>query len=158
MVNDRKRIFLEKDFVPLMQEIDPAAKPRWGKMTAQQMVEHVSVFFKVSTGKIQFPLTTAIEHLPKFKEFLMSEKEFRENTKASVLPPEPLPLQYGAMQEALTVLEADVNDFFNYFKDDPEKTTLHPAFGDLNFAEWVQLHHKHVKHHMKQFGREIPVL
>jgi hypothetical protein len=29
---------------------------------------------------------------------------------------------------------------------------LHPAFGDLNFTEWVQLHHKHVTHHLKQFG------
>jgi hypothetical protein len=86
----------------------------------------------------------------------MSEKEFRENTKAPVLPEEPLPLRYTTMDEAIMDLEKQVNDFFNYFADDPEKKTLHPAFGELNFEEWVQLHHKHVKHHLKQFGTELP--
>lgn len=56
------------------------------------------------------------------------------------------------LEEALDDLAESIDDFFGYFKDDPSKTTLHPAFGDLNRAEWIQLHHKHVIHHMKQFG------
>jgi len=56
------------------------------------------------------------------------------------------------MQESLTELETELNGFFGYFSEDPEKKTLHPVFGELNFAEWVQLHHKHVTHHLKQFG------
>ena len=126
-------------------------------MNPQQMVEHVSAFFRVSAGRLNFPLATPIEHLPKYREFLMSEKEFRENTKAPILPDEPLPLRYATMDEAVHDLEKQVDNFFNYFIDDPEKKTLHPAFGELNFEEWVQLHHKHVKHHLKQFGVEIPV-
>jgi hypothetical protein len=156
MVNENKRLFLEKQFIPIIQEIDFSSQPRWGKMNAQQMVEHVSAFFKISTYKLKFPLVTPGEHLPKFREFLMSEKEFRENTKAPVLPEEPLPLHYATKDESITDLEQQVSDFFSYFIDDPEKKTLHPAFGELNFEEWVQLHHKHVKHHLKQFGKEIP--
>ncbi len=121
-------------------------------MNAQQMVEHVSSFFKVSTEKIHFPLTTPLEHLPKYKEFLLSEKEFRENTKAPVLAEEPLPLHYSSMKGAVDELKKSVDDFFDFFKGDASKTTLHPAFGKLNFDEWVQLHHKHVIHHLKQFG------
>jgi len=157
MVNERKKLFLEREFIPTVQQINSSVEPRWGKMTVQQMVEHVSMIFKVSTNKIAFPATTAAEHLPKYREFLLSEKEFRENTKAPFLPSEPLATQCSTMQEALTDLEAEVNHFFSYFKDDPERKTLHPVFGQLNFAEWVQFHHKHVKHHMKQFGKEIPV-
>jgi hypothetical protein len=156
MVNKNKQQFLETGFIPLVKKIDMAASPRWGKMNAQQMVEHVSAFFKVSTDKLQFPLTTPAEHLPKYKEFLMSEKEFRENTKAPVLPPEPLPLRFETMNEAVAELEKEVNEFILFFDKDAEKRTLHPAFGELNFEEWVQLHHKHVKHHLKQFGVEIP--
>src|SRR5215212_2561201 len=104
MPDERKLKFLEEGFIPLVKQIDPGAIPRWGKMNAQQMVEHVSAFFKVSTDKIQFPLTTPAEHLPKYKEFLLSEKEFRENTKAPVLPPEPLPLHFGTMGEAVDEL------------------------------------------------------
>jgi oxepin-CoA hydrolase/3-oxo-5,6-dehydrosuberyl-CoA semialdehyde dehydrogenase len=158
MVNENKKNFLEKQFVLLVREIDPSATPRWGKMNVQQMVEHVSLFFKISTNEFQFPLTTPVEHLPKYKEFLMSEKEFRENTKAPVLPAEPLPVQCQNLAQALSNLEWQVNNFLVYFKDDPEKKTLHPAFGELNFEEWVQLHHKHVKHHLKQFGKEIPAM
>ena len=156
MVNEHKKQFLENQFISLIREIDSSILPRWGKMNAQQMVEHVSAFFKVSSNKLNFSLATPAELLPKYRKFLMSEKEFRENTKAPVLPEEPLPLQYATMNEAITDLEKQVNDFFSHFADDPEKKTLHPAFGELNFEEWVQLHHKHVKHHLKQFGIELP--
>jgi tRNA A58 N-methylase Trm61 len=47
-------------------------------MNVQQMVEHVTDFFKVSFDHIKFDLVTPEEHLPKYKEFLMSDKEFRE--------------------------------------------------------------------------------
>jgi oxepin-CoA hydrolase/3-oxo-5,6-dehydrosuberyl-CoA semialdehyde dehydrogenase len=147
-----KSSFLKNDFIPLIKKLKGDDKGNWGKMNTQQMVEHVADFFKVSTGKIYFPLTTPAEHLPKFKEFLWSDKEFRENTKAAVLPEEPLPLRTSNMQEAITNLEMDIISFFEFFKDDPAKTTLHPAFGELNFEEWIQLHHKHVVHHLKQFG------
>lgn len=149
---NNKEAFLKNDLIPLIKKLNGNETGKWGKMNAQQMVEHVAGFFKVSTEQIHFPLTTPEEHLPKYKEFLWSEKEFRENTKAPVLPEEPLPLRYSNINEATEHLQKDVNDFFEYFKMDPAKTTLHPAFGELNFEEWVQLHHKHVVHHLKQFS------
>jgi hypothetical protein len=155
MVNEDKKRFLGTQFLSIIREIDPNTSPRWGKMNTQQMIEHVSGFFRISTNKLNFPLVTPKENLPRFREFLLSEKEFRENTKAPVLPEEPLPLRYDTMEEAIADLDRQVNDFFNYFSGDLEKTTMHPVFGDLNFEEWIQLHHKHVKHHLKQFGKEI---
>ena len=151
-MTEEKRSFLKNDLISLLKKLHGDEKGKWGKMNAQQMTEHLAGFFKVSTNKIHFPLTTPAEHLPRYKEFLMSDKEFRENTKAPVLPEEPLPLQYATMQEAIDDLTNSVDDFFAFFKDDPSRTTLHPAFGELNFNEWVQLHHKHVTHHLKQFG------
>lgn len=151
-MTEEKKSFLKNELIVLVGKLKGDEKGKWGKMNAQQMVEHVAGFFKVSTDKIHFPLTTPAEHLPKYKEFLLSDKEFRENTKAPVLPEEPLPLQYATMPEAINDLTKSVDDFFAFFKNDPFKTTLHPAFGELNFNEWVQLHHKHVTHHLKQFG------
>jgi len=155
MVNENKRKFLEDQFIALVKTIDPAVPARWGKMNAQQMVEHVAGFFRISTDKLKFPFVTPPEQLSKFRAFLLSEKEFRENTKAPVLPDEPFPVRYSAMDESVTDLEKQVQYFFEYFSNDSEKRTLHPVFGELNFEEWIQLHHKHVKHHLKQFGVEI---
>ena len=151
-MDTNKEAFLKNDFIPLIKKLNGDEKGKWGKMNAQQMAEHIAAFFNVSTEKIKFPLTTPAEHLPKYKEFLWSDKEFRENTKAPVLPEEPLPLQFSNMQLAVSNLQNSVTEFSEFFKDDPTKTTLHPAFGELNYEEWIQLHHKHVVHHLKQFG------
>ena len=155
MVNESKREFLEARFIPFVKKITPSTPARWGKMNAQQMVEHVAGFFRISTNKLKFPFVTPLEQLPKFRAFLMSEREFRENTKAPVLPDEPFPVSHPTMDESIADLERQVQYFFEYFSGDAEKKTLHPVFGELNFEEWVQLHHKHVKHHLKQFGVEI---
>lgn len=151
-MNEQKKKFLKEEFISLVKHLAPDAMGKWGKMNGQQMAEHVADFFKVSTEKIKFPVVTPDEYLPKAKAFLLSDKEFRENTKAPVLPDEPLPLRNNIMQNAVAELEQEVNDFFIYFEKDTEKKTSHPVFGELNFAEWVQLHHKHVTHHLKQFG------
>lgn len=155
MVNESKKEFLETRFIPFVKKITPSTPSRWGKMNAQQMVEHVAGFFRISTNRLKFPFVTPLEQLPKFRAFLMSEKEFRENTKAPVLPDEPFPVHHATMDESMEDLERQVQYFFEYFSDDTEKKTWHPVFGELNFEEWVQLHHKHVKHHLKQFGVEI---
>ena len=153
-MDEQKLKCITKDCLPLFRSLPADAVGKWGKMNAQQMVEHVTAFFKVSTGKIKFDLVTPVEHLPKYREFLLSDKEFRENTKApdNVIGEEPLPLRYANIEEALEKLNTAITDFENYFKAEPDKKTLHPVFGELNFEEWVLLHYKHVNHHLKQFG------
>lgn len=153
-MNQEKYNFIKSGMLSLLTDITSDARGKWGKMNGQQMVEHLTVIFKISSGRINLPLVTASEHLPKYKEFLISEKEFRENTKAPVqyIPDEPVPLKYSTMQEALQGLERSILEFFTYFSDDAEKKTLHPVFGELNFSEWMQFHYKHVTHHLKQFN------
>ena len=146
--------FLTNEFVPLLKGLQADAKGKWGKMNAQQMLEHVSGFFKVSSQKIIFPVITPVEHLPKYKEFLLSDKEFRENTKApvNIVPEEPTPLRFASMEEALNKLQNSVKEFVVFFETRPGKKTPHPVFGELDFDEWVLLHYKHVTHHLRQFG------
>lgn len=148
-----KVAFLKGELKILYNGLTADAKGKWGKMNAQQMIEHVADFFNVSTEKIKFELVTPEEHLPKYKEFLLSEKEFRENTKAplSVIGEEALPLKQPTLEKAIEYLKDSVDDFFLFFEKDPIKKTVHPVFGPLNFEEWVLLHYKHVNHHLRQF-------
>jgi len=153
-MNATKLDFIEHGFISLVKSLPVNAEGKWGKMNAQQMVEHVTAFFKVSANKTHFPLVSPSEHLPKLKAFLHSDKEFRENTKAptSVIGEEPLPVKSNNMEEAIEALQQSIEEFVNYFEGDSYKTTLHPVFGELNFEEWVLLHYKHLVHHAKQFG------
>ena len=146
--------FIKTEFVPKVKSLAADAAGKWGKMNGQQMAEHVTAFFNVSIEKIKFPLVTPDEHLPKFKEFLLSDKQFRENTKAptDVIGEEPLPLRYENMEQAVDKLAASIENFETYFNNNPGKKTMHPVFGELNFEEWILLHYKHVTHHLRQFG------
>src|SRR5688572_24052146 len=103
-MTEEKRSFLQNDLPVLINNIKGNEIAKWGKMNVQQMIEHTSAFFKVSTGDIHFPLSTPVEHLSKYKEFLLSDKQFRENTKAAMLPEEPLPLEYSSIEEAKKAL------------------------------------------------------
>ncbi len=153
-MDQQKFDFITKESITLFKSLPADATAKWGVMNSQEMIEHVGTIFVVSTGKIKFELTTPEEHLPKFLEFLYSEKQFRENTKApaQVLGETPMPLRYANMEEALVKLEEAIAYFVTFFKDDTEKRTMHPVFGELNYAEWVLLHYKHVTHHLRQFG------
>lgn len=141
-----------RDMVALFSTLPADAPTCWGRMNPQQIVEHLSAFFRVSTGKLRFALVTPEGQLPKFKAFLRSDKAFRENTKAPVLPEEPVPLQLASYTLAVKALAVEVADFFRLFDEQPGLTTQHPVFGDLDFEEWVLLHYKHCTHHLVQCG------
>lgn len=154
MINTEKLAFITHDFIEQIKNADTNAVAKWGKMNFQQMIEHVADFFKVSTNEIQFPLVTPVEHLPKYKEFLYSDKVFRENTKApvAIIGEEPLPQRNASVSIAIQKLENNINQFVQYFQENPLAKTMHPVFGNLNFEEWILLHYKHVTHHAKQFS------
>ena len=116
MVNENKKRFLEDQFISLVKTIEPVTPGRWGKMNAQQMVEHVAGFFRISTNKLKFPFVTPLEQLPKYRAFLLSEKEFRENTKAPILPDEPFPVRFATMDDSVADLERQLNISFNIFQ------------------------------------------
>jgi len=152
-MDNQKLFFITRDFAAMANNLFAEKKGKWGKMNAQQMIEHLAFVFKFSSKKIILPLQTPEEFLPKYKAFLLSDKEFRENTKAPdiIIPEEPLAMRNLSYAEAINELEAEIGDFVFYFKDDPERKTLHPVFGELNFEEWILLHYKHLVHHAKQF-------
>lgn len=153
MLNEKEQ-FIKETFPALIQKATKNPSAKWGKMDFQQMLEHVADFFQVSTQKQRYPFVSPPEHMPKLREFLMSDKQFRENTKApvSIIGEEPLPYRYETMEETKQELIAEVEYFFQLYADEPELTAVHPVFGELNYEEWVRLHYKHVTHHLRQFG------
>jgi len=149
-----KRSFLEAGLWDPLQNLSEDTTSNWGKMNAQQMLEHLEDFFSVSIEEKIYALITPEEQLPLYKQFLYSDKKFRENTKApvAIIGEEPLPIRNSSMEEAKQQMQQTINAFFKYFTDHPGKQTVHPVFGLLNFEEWVLLHYKHVTHHYRQFS------
>ena len=80
-MNAGKAEFLKHRFIPLLKQIPSDTKPHWGKMTLQQMIEHFSDNVRIASGKITYPdFVFPPEQLQKAREFMLSEKPFRENS------------------------------------------------------------------------------
>ena len=152
MTTKEKINYLEIEFPEFLQTLDANAKGKWGVMNAQQMVEHMSYSLRDANGKSAKRTITPAEHLPKYKEFAMSDKPFRENTKNAELPETAIAVKHTSMQNAIDEMKQEWIDFKKAFETNPTKTITNPFFGDLNFEESVHLLHKHAMHHAKQFS------
>jgi len=153
-MNQEKLLFLKKEFIPLLQKIEPETNPVWGKMNLQQMIEHFSGAIKIATGTLRLPGTTEPNDGGKNYSFLMSDKPFKENTSNPLLSEDPYALRNHTLQASIGELQGNLLEFFRTYENEEGKRVLNPFFGNLNYAEQIQLLHKHALHHLKQFGVE----
>lgn len=151
-----KENFLRTRLIGYLQRLDPSTKPKWGKMSVQQMIEHYAVdAVKNACGKLKFDqILTPPERLEGMREFMMSDKPFKENTKNPLLGEDPAPTYFKTVQAAIGALQQELIYFFEAYEKNPQMVIRNPFFGDLNFDQNVQLLYKHAIHHLKQFGVE----
>ena len=156
MTIDEKAQFLQSRFIPLLQSLPIETPAAWGKMTVQQMIEHFSDAVRIASGKAVYTdVLTPPEHLEKMRQFLESEKPFRENTKNPLMPETPAPVRNPSKKEAVKELKEEIHFFFLVFEENNLQVTRNPLFGDLNFEQNIQLLYKHAAHHLKQYGINI---
>src|SRR5580765_580122 len=124
-MNFEKENFLRTKLVPYLQQLDPATPRRWGKMNVQQMIEHFAgEAVRNASGRLKIDtILTPSENLAKMREFLMSEKPFKENTKNPLIKEEPSPLRYKTMQAAIGALQEELIYFFETFEKNPNILT-----------------------------------
>lgn len=145
--------FIRNGFFEKLSAIVADTPPVFGKMNVQQMVEHLSDSVRYANGKDpQTELIVPEERLQAVRDFLLSEKEFRPNTKNSKLGEEPVPVRHATLEAAIDELKQDVDSYVNRFTGNPGLVVRNPFFGDLDFDLWNRLFYKHFLHHLKQFG------
>lgn len=148
----KEKIEYIKNFPGKLSVLNPSTNGKWGKMNAQQMVEHLTNSMRVATGKEFQKIELLPEQTQKVRTFFLSDKPFRENTSNHLLPEIPPPCRNTTMQKAISELENELDEFFLLFEKNSVHTTINPFAGEFNFGEWMQLLHKHFLHHAKQFG------
>lgn len=148
-------VFLKEHLPVQLNRLHPQLQPLWGRMNVQQTIEHLSLTFLMATGQFKVKLTTPEEKLPLMKRVLLSDKEFPKEFQNPLLPKDPIPVSTADLNEAKEGLKQSIENFFLYFKENPEAVTLNNVWGPLNYYEWMVMNYKHIKHHMAQFGVEI---
>ncbi len=137
------------DIVHRLNKLTEETKPLWGNMTVAQMFAHCTEVFKVPLSK------------KKANRSLLGML-FGSMAKKSILSPKPfkknLPTSRGfkikderdfyiEKQNLMTVMA-------KFYSGGPKNlgSYKHPFFGNLTGEEWGISMHKHLDHHLKQFG------
>lgn len=149
---DQKADFLRNQYTGILSGLDAGTPPLWGKMNVQQMIEHMSDYVRIASGKTLMEVVTPEDALPRMQGFLATEKPFRENTPNALMPETPLPVRHADVRDAIGELKAELDHFFMVHEQDAARVTPNPFFGNLVFDQQVQLLHKHATHHLRQFG------
>ncbi len=148
----QKARFLKHEYTKILAQLDANAPRKWGKMNVQQMIEHMSDYFRIANGKTPMETITPEEKLPRMQGFLASEKPFPENTPNQLMPDEPSPVRLASKEEAIKELQGEIDEFFSVHEKDKSRKTPNPFFGTLDFEQQIQLLYKHGTHHLRQFG------
>lgn len=151
--------FLYEEFPILLRGLNADTRALWGKMNAQQMVEHLSLVVNASNGRFALKPNAEPERLAYRKmRFFEKDTPFPQNFRVDFVPEEPNPVHFANIEDAKMQLFNQLQRFDDYFAEHPGITTMHGVFGELNYEEWVQNHARHFRHHLMQFGLvEMPV-
>lgn len=145
--------FLATDFLAWLDVLTENHTALWGRMDAQQMVEHLTIAVNVSNGTQTVDLVTAADKIDKLKNIaLLSDRPMQREFKNVALPLDPMPYVYEDLRAAKLALKLSVLLFKQHFENNTDKKQLHNIFGELTYHEWLWFHYKHLIHHFSQFG------
>ena len=130
-----------------VQRLKADLKPRWGTMTAVQMVAHLADSLRMASGEIEVaPKRVPFRYSP-LKELVLY---LLPVPKGLPTAPELIARKPGDW----TAEVADLRDQLNGLVQRGAEALApeHPAFGRLSAKQWGVLIYRHVDHHLRQFG------
>ena len=135
----------------ILNGLSSSKTPLWGKMNAQEMVEHLSDMLMMSRGTGNFSIDVDAETIARRQQFLLSDKEMAKNI-AVPFTKDIIELRHDELELALDEFTEEWMNFTEYYENNPSASVIHPYYGDLDFNLWLKMHDKHFMHHFKQFG------
>ena len=135
--------------VERIQRLDPNASPKWGRMTARQMVCHLNDSFRVGMGeKYASPATSLLQTT------LIKWIALRTPLRWPPGVPTRPEIEQGRGGTPPAEWENDRTELLGLLESFPNRQTFgaHPVFGPMSRSEWLTWGYRHVDHHLRQFG------
>jgi uncharacterized protein DUF1569 len=145
-----KTIWNDQDHRELQDRVgklSAARKAQWGKMSAPQVVVHLSDALKMATGELPCASKRLPIRYPPLKQLIIYALPF---PKGAPTAPELLTRAPGEWAGDVAELKTLLDRFVTRGPTAP--TAEHPAFGRLTGKSWGVLVYKHMDHHLRQFG------
>ena len=144
----------EEKIQECLNNLKEDAKPKWGIMTPQHMIEHLEYTYKVASGEIKdLEIATPEKILEKVHNSLYNYEKFPKNSNFPMLEKDTLDtLKHDDFVTSVTKFKEARENYKTYFKENPDAKLNNLVFGELNRYEWYLMERKHLNHHFEQFG------
>ena len=157
MVQKKQTTFKEitnEVFESALHNLTEEAKPEWGIMTPQHMLEHLEDSYRIASGEIQdFEIATPEKYLDDVQATLWNYEPMPKNYNFPFYKEgELFSLKHEDLATAKQKLKEAKKQYENFFVENPDAVTKNAVFGELTKFEWKLMHRKHINHHFKQFG------
>ena len=145
-------LFDENDRTALLARIgalQPSASRQWGKMDVAQMLCHCAHALETGSGDRPMKQSFVGKVLAPFvRSSVLGSKPFGKNSPTDPTFVVSDERDFNAERTRLVGLI----DRFASRGPDAAGTMTHSFFGKLTGDEWGRLMHKHIDHHLRQFG------
>jgi hypothetical protein len=130
-----------------LERLSPEARPRWGTMSAPQMLAHLVDWMRMAEGKLKTAPKNRPLRYPPIKQLAIYWLPFPKGVPTAPELVSRAPLEWAIEQDAVRQHVQSFGKLDSKF-DWPD----HPAFGKLTPQAWGVLGYRHMDHHLRQFG------
>jgi len=157
MVQKKQKTFVEmtnEKIQECLNKLNEAAKPKWGTMSPQHMLEHLEFTYRIASGELQdFEIKTPEKILEKVHATLYNYDKMPQKHMFPLAEESKInELKLGSLEEAKMRFVEARNSYLEFFKENPDAIMKNAVFGEMNKYEWYLLDRKHLNHHFEQFG------
>jgi oxepin-CoA hydrolase/3-oxo-5,6-dehydrosuberyl-CoA semialdehyde dehydrogenase len=157
MVQKKQKTFVEmtnEKIQECLNKLNEAAKPKWGTMSPQHMLEHLEFTYRIASGELQdFEIKTPEKILEKVHATLYNYDKMPQEHMFPLAEESKInELKLGSLEEAKIRFVEARNSYLEFFKENPDAIMKNAVFGEMNKYEWYLLDRKHLNHHFEQFG------
>ncbi|MHC4925054.1 MAG: DUF1569 domain-containing protein [Planctomycetota bacterium] len=147
-----KSLFEDGEYESLrgrVESLAPDTPPQWGKMNAAQACAHVAAALEAATGHrpLSRPFIAKLIGWM-FRGFMLGEKPFPRESQTH---PDLRFNDERAFETEHRRLLTAMKDFMAAGPEGVAKYE-HAMIGRMTGDEWGRLQHKHIEHHLQQFG------
>lgn len=137
-----------RDIRERVAQLTPERTRRWGRMSVQQMVCHLSESLKMAIGDLQVAPKRLPLRYPPLKQLVVYVAPFPRN--APTAPELTIAATPRPWADDIATLQRLIDRFTAHPVD--AEWQEHPAFGRLSRRAWGVLAYRHLDHHLRQFG------
>ena len=130
-----------------IMKLSPAQPPRWGRMTAAQMVVHLSDCFRMSFGDLPVKSKNGPLRYPPLKQLIVYVLPFPKGVPTA---PEVIARTPGDWPSTIAELRSLLDQVG--LRGPDAQWAEHPVFGRLTRRQGGVLIYRHMDHHLRQFG------